>query len=112
MEQEHRCTKKSEIEHIKEDINDIKSIQKEQGKEMLSMRDSHTETKIYIRQIQESQNCMAKESKENQQSMLKAVQEIKDEPIKNFKYYKAVGWAFAITYILGTVFGAIKLLNL
>src|SRR5665648_126386 len=114
-----RCVMKSEIDHIKTDILDIRATAKEQSKDMLSMRDSHTETKIYIRQIQDSQVVMAKESKEsqaaqaketkdNQIAMMKAITEIKDEPIRNFKYYKMVGWAFAITYVLGTIFGIVK----
>ena len=102
------CTMKTEIDHIKADIIDIKLNAKEQSKDMLLMRDSHIETKFYIKQIQDSQEKMAKETKENQASMLKGIQEIKDEPIKNFKYYKMVGWAFAITYVLGTIFGIIK----
>jgi len=98
----------SEINHIKLDILDIRATAKEQSKDMLSMRDSHTETKIYIRQIQDSQALMSKETKDNQVAMMKALSEMKDEPIKNFKYYKMVGWAFAITYVLGTIFGILK----
>lgn len=136
-----RCVMKSEIDHIKTDILDIRATAKEQSKDMLSMRDSHTETKIYIRQIQDSQAVMAKETKDslslmaretkeslgvmakeskesqaaqaketkdNQIAMMKVITEIKDEPIRNFKYYKMVGWAFAITYVLGTIFGIVK----
>jgi len=108
MEGNHECSMRSEFEHIKLDILDIKATAKEQSKDMLSMRDSHTETKIYIKQIQDSQNLMSKETKDNQAIVMKALAEIKDEPIKNFKYYKMVGWAFAVTYVLGTIFGIIK----
>ena len=108
MTAEHVCSMRSEFEHIKSDILDIKATAKEQSKDMLSMRDSHTETKIYIRQIQDSQALMSKETKDNQAVVMKLLTDMKDEPIKNFKYYKMVGWAFAITYVLGTIFGIIK----
>lgn len=108
MSEDCRCTMSAEIDHIKLDIIDIKTTAKEQSRDMLSMRDSHTETKIYIRQIQDSQTLMSKETKDNQAIMMKALTDMKEEPVKNFKYYKMVGWVFAITYILGTIFGVVK----
>lgn len=119
MAEEYKCTMTAEIAHMKEDIleiksntkaelTEVKSTVKEMSKDIMSMRDSNIETKIFLRLIQESQTNMAKETKENQQTMMLGLQDIKDEPIKNFKYYKAVGLAFALTSILGTIFGAIK----
>ena len=108
MAEDCKCTMKSEIDRMRIDILDGKETAKEQSRDMLSMRDSHTETKIYIKQIQDSQSLMSKETKDNQAIMLKALEEMKDEPIKNFKYYKMVGWVFAITYVLGTVLGVVK----
>ena len=121
MADEYKCTMTAEIAHLKEDIVEIKSntkaeltevknTVKEMSKDILSMRDSNIETKIFLRLIQETQTSMAKETKENQSDMMKGIQEIREEPIKNFKYYKAVGIAFALTSIIGTVFGAIKML--
>ena len=105
---------KVEVDHIKSDIVDIKINAKEQGIAMLGMRDSNTETRIYINQIRESQNTMARETKEtialvaleakenqknltkeaksNQESTLEAiktlsttVQTMKDEPQNSWK---------------------------
>ena len=121
MAEEDSYAMKSEIAHMKEDIleiknntkaemTEVKNSVKEMSKDILSMRDSNIETKIFLRLIQESQTNMAKDAKESQASMIKGIQEIKDEPIKNFKYYKMVGIAFAITSVLGTIFGVIKIL--
>jgi len=112
MPGEHTCYQRSEFEHIKADILEIKSNVKEQNKDltekMLSMRDSHTETKIYIKQIQESQSAMSKKTEDNQALVMKALEDIRNEPIKNLKYYKMVGLGFIITYILDTVFGIVR----
>jgi len=115
---------KSDIDRLKSDVLDIKETAKEhakeQNKDMLSMRDSHTETRIYIRQIQDSQTLMAKETKEsqlalaketkeNQIAVMQAITEIKEEPAKNAKLYKVAGITFLITYILGSVLGLVKM---
>jgi predicted RNase H-like nuclease (RuvC/YqgF family) len=100
---------KTENEHIRADIVDLKADVKDLGKELNKMNESHIETKIFIRQIQESQSDMAKSTKENQDQMMKGIQDIRDEPIKNFKYYKMVGWAFAVTYFLGCLFSYIHM---
>ena len=103
-----RCIMKSEIEHMKSDILDGKLVAKEQSKDMLSMRDSHTETKIYIKQIQDSQSLMVKETRDNQAVMMKALSEIKEEPAKNAKQVRLAAWIFGITYVLGSILGMIK----
>ena len=108
---------KAEIEHIKSDIIDIKNTAKDQTKDMLSMRDSHTETRIYIRQIQDSQtatkdslNAMSKKAEDNQALTMKTLQEIQDEPKKEKKKKDFAIWVFAVTYGLGSLFGIIKTL--
>lgn len=117
------CSMKSEIEHMKADIVDIKLTAKEQNKDMLLMRDSHTETRIYIRQIQDSQNIMARETKEtiasvakdakeNQTATLKAIQEIKDAPHNSWKQM-SIAWKIGLgslimSYVAGTIFGFIR----
>lgn len=108
MAEDCRCIMKSEIDHIKLDIQDIRATAKEQSKDMLSMRDSHTETKIYIRQIQDSQALMSKETKDNQTEMMKALRGIKEEPVKNQKQVKMAAWIFGVTYVIGTVLGLMK----
>jgi len=114
---------KSDVDHMKVDINDIKATAKEQGNAMLSMRDSHTETRIYINQIRESQTTMAKEVKDNQENLSKdakenhkitmlAIQEIKDEKLNMWKQLSMAGKIAVITlivsYIGGTVFGILR----
>ena len=71
------------------------------------MRDSHTETRIYIRQIQDSQASMAKETKDNQAIMMKGIQDIKDEPHNLWKQMNIqvkVGIILLVaSYIFGTL---------
>jgi len=92
---------KSEIDYIKKDIVDIKTNAKEQAVAMATMRDSHVETKIYIKAIQDSQAQMAKDTKENQASMLKGIQEIKDKPAKDADRLKWLVIGFFIVNIVG-----------
>ena len=119
MTEDCRCVMKSDIDHMKSDILDIKATAKEQSKDMLSMRDSHTETKIYIKLIQDSQTAMsketkssltsmAKEAKDNQASTIKMLQDMKDEPKEEQKKKNFAIWVFSVTYVLGTIFGLVK----
>ena len=121
---------RSDIEHMKVDIIEIKANAKEQSIAMLSMRDSHTETKIYIKQIQESQNAMAKKTDDNQAlaskqaeavaqkaetaaqkaeasqiATMKAIQDIKDEPNNNWKKL-STAWKVAIISTVVTLLGS------
>lgn len=98
----------AEIQNIKSEIVDIKGNYKELSKEMTAMKESHIETKIYIKQIQESQAKMEKASTDNQERMLQGIQEIKDKPIKDYDRIKLAAYTFAVTYVLGTIFGLIK----
>ena len=95
------CTMKSEIEYIKKDIIDIKGNAKEQAAAMATMRDSHIETKIYIRNIQDSQAQMSKDTKENQANMIKGIQEIKEKPAKDAERIKWMLISFFIINIIG-----------
>ncbi len=126
MVEVHVCQMRSEFDHIKQDMLDmkatareqnfdVKEIIKEQGKDMLLMRDSHTETKIYIKQIQASQDAMSsenkasqKELKDNQALLMQGIQELKEEPAKAHKAKDMVVWTFAITWVLSNAFGLIK----
>jgi len=114
---------KTEVDHIKGDIVDIKINAKEQGIAMLSMRDSNTETRIYINQIRESQNTMAKETretiaivakdaKENQKATMEAIQTLKDAPHNSWKQmsmaWKIGAGMLIISYIVGSSFSLIK----
>lgn len=102
------CTMKSEFEHLKDDILELKGTNKELIKDISIMRESHMETKLYLKQIQESQSTMLKENKENQVNMISGIQELRDKPIKHYDQIKIGVWIFAITYVLGTVFGLMK----
>jgi len=114
---------RTEIEHIKSDIIDIKNNAKDLNKDVLEMRDSKIRTEIYLKQIQDSQNIMTKENKDrvdklseeakaNQVATTKTLQEIKDEPRNNWKQM-SMAWKIGIgmaviSYIGGTIFGLIK----
>jgi len=119
MPDDHVCVMKLEFDHIKSDMSDIRATAKEQSKDMLSMRDSHIETKIFIRQIQESQSNMAQETKDNQKEMkenqirmMESLQELKDKPVResaaSYKYYKVLLWGFGLTYVLGSLLSLVK----
>ena len=51
---EHECKMKERLNRIEGDIKELKDNDKEYSKDMSIMRESHTETKIYIKQIFES----------------------------------------------------------
>jgi len=115
MAEGHTCLMVLEFEHIKSEFMDVKSMAKEQGRDMLLMRDSHVETKLYIQQIQASQAAMAqetkdsqKEMKENQKEMMKGIQELRDEPGKSHKAKDMVIWTLIASWILSNAFGLIK----
>lgn len=99
----------AEIQNIKSEIVDIKGNYKELNKEMTAMKESHIETKIYIKQIQESQSKMEKASTDNQERMLQGIQEIKDKPIRDYDKIKIAVWIFAVTYVMGNIFGLMKI---
>lgn len=116
---------KAEIEHMKGDITEIKSGYKdliketslkysELSKDVSSMKESHMETKIYVRQIQESQSTMAKDAKNNQEKMLDGLQDLKDKPAKSWDAM-SIAWKIGlgmiiITYVMGCLATVAKML--
>jgi len=125
---------RSDVDHMKVDITDIKSTVKEQGVAMLSMRDAHIENKFYMKQIQENQATQsrdakdyqvtqaketkeyqvatAKEAKKNQESTMSAIQAMKDEKGNAWKQM-SMAWKIGIgmiiiSYVGGTIFGILK----
>lgn len=100
------------IDHCEKDICDLKNNDKDIYKEIAVIKESHIETKIYLRLIQESQADMAKNTKDNQETTLKNIQELKEKPIKDYDKIKIGIWIFAITYVMGNVFGVMKIFNI
>jgi len=107
---------KADLEHIKNDVSDLKCTVKEQGVAVLNLRDSHMETKFYIKSIQESQSKMATDTKKYQEDTMAALQLLKDA--RGTMWEKlSMAWKVAIvtvtasllvSYIWGTVFGIMK----
>lgn len=109
-----------EIEHMKNDIAEIKADAKEKNKEntkeMMDMRDSKIRTEIKLEEIQKSQKL----SDDNQTLMMQGIQDIKDKPFlawsKMSTAWKiATGVAvigFIVTYALGSYFGYIKMMGI
>jgi len=97
------CSMKAEIDYMKKDITDIKLNAKEQATAMATMRDSHIETKIYIKNIQDSQAQMSKDTKENQADMLRGIREIKEKPAKDAEKVKWMLISFFIINIIGII---------
>ena len=54
MEENCTCTMAETITHLKDEIADLKSNNKEYVRDMASLKESHTETKIYVKQIFDS----------------------------------------------------------
>jgi len=85
------------LTHLEKEVEEIKLNNKEISKDMTAIRESHLETKFYMKSMTESVH-----------EIMDAIKTIREEPIKNLKYYKVLGYGFAITYIMGTIFGVIK----
>jgi len=103
---------RTEIEHIKSDIIEIKQTMKEDNKEttkeMMGMRDSKIRTEIALENITKSQDALVK----TQETMLNGIQDLKDAPHNSWKQMSmawkiSVGMA-VISYVGGTLFGLIK----
>lgn len=97
------------MDHVEKDIADLKNNDKDIFKEMSLIKESHVEIMFYSKQIQESQSKTEKNSERNQEQVLKHIQDLKDKPIKNYEQIKIAIWIFAATYILGSIFGMIKI---
>ena len=97
------------FKRIEDDIVELKSNNKEMGKDMTAIKESHIETRIYMRQIQESQASQSKDSKD----IMQAIQNMKDEPRSVWKQMSLtwkIGAGLAIiSYIIGTIGGYVKM---
>jgi len=107
---------RADVEHIKNDVLDLKCTVKEQGVAVLNLRDSHLETKFYIKSIQESQSKMATDTKKYQEDTMAALQLLKDARGTMWEKLSmawkvtivTVSTSLLVSYIWGTVFGIMK----
>ena len=97
------------MDHAEKDICDLKSNDKDLFKEVTLIKESHIETKIYLKLIQESQAKQEKSSANNQELTLKSIEDLKNKPIKDYDRIKIAVYIFAATYIAGNIFGMIKI---
>lgn len=97
------------MDHVEKDICDLKNNDKDIYKEIAIVKESHIETKIYLRLIQESQAKQEKSTANNQEATLKSIEELKNKPIRDYDKIKIAVYIFAATYIAGNVFGMIKI---
>lgn len=115
MADQCECSMKSEFQHLKDDILDIKNTVKEDTKEttkeMMEMRDSKIRTEIALEAINKAQD----ETNTNQKAMLVLIQAIKNEP---FNIWKKMSWIWKTTiavaivnYIVTNALGYVKLFN-
>lgn len=95
--------------HAEADIIDLKCSDKDIYREMAIVKESHIETKIYLKQIQETQAKMERDSKASTEYMIQGLQDIKDRPIKDYDKIKIGIWLFVITYVMGNIFGLMKI---
>lgn len=115
MKEPCECSMKSEFEHLKDDILEIKNTVKEDAKEttkeMMGMRDSKIRTEIALEAIIKTQD----EANANQKAMLVLIQALKNEP---FNIWKKMSWVWKtavmvaiVNYIVTNAFGYVKLFN-
>lgn len=97
------------MDHVEKDICDLKNNDKDLFKEVTLIKESHIETKIYLKLIQESQSKQEKSTANNQEMTLKSIEDLKNKPIKNYEQIKIAVWIFAVTYVMGSVFGVMKI---
>ena len=97
------------MDHAEKDICDLKSNDKDLFKEVTLIKESHIETKIYLKLIQESQAKQEKSTSANQEATLQSIEDLKNKPIRNYDQIKIAVWIFIATYILGNVFGLVKI---
>jgi len=102
----------ADVAHIKNDIFDLKCTVKEQGTAVLTLRDSHMETKFDIKSIKDSQDKMAIDSKDRakatkdfQDSTLAALQLLKDAR-GNMWEKLSMTWKVAVIGVLVSLLGS------
>jgi hypothetical protein len=105
------------FKRIEDDIVELKINDKEMSRDVATIKESHIETKIYMKQIQESQVEMARKNKETQDAMMKGFEDITDKKDKDQAkkerergQIKIGAWIFAITYVLGCIFGFARMI--
>jgi hypothetical protein len=54
MAEVHECKMVDKIKYIEKDIKELKDNNREHSKDMANLKESHLETKIYVKQIFES----------------------------------------------------------
>lgn len=92
------------IQHIERDIEDLKRCDKDIIRDMTAMKESHIETKIYIRQIQESQNKLSA----NFEAIDTKLDMIKNQPQQEYSKVKWAAVTFIVLYILSNILGFVK----
>jgi len=97
------------VDHMEKDIADLKNNDKDIFREMGIIKESYIEMKFYSKQTQEGQANMEKKSEINQELVLKSLQELRDKPVKNYDQIKMAVWIFIATYIIGNIFGLMKI---
>jgi len=97
------------VDHLEKDVCDLKSNDKDLFKDVALIKESHIETKIYLKLIQESQAKQEKSSATNQEQTLQSIEDLKNKPIKNYEQIKIAVWIFIATYIAGNIFGMMKI---
>lgn len=93
MVETHECKMKERLTYIENDIKELKDSSKEYSKNMSELKESHTETKIYVKQIFE---VLA--------SITATLKTITDKPSKRWEQVLTtiitVGVTMAITYVI------------
>ena len=96
-----------EIDHIKDDIIDLKNSDKERATALTQLRGNHIETKIYMRQIKEDQ----KKTNDGQVKIIDGLEDIKKKRAKN---QDKLTWAiilFIVSWVLGNVLSYLDFIN-
>jgi len=97
------------VDHLEKHVCDLENNDKDLFKDVALIKESHIETKIYLKLIQESQAKQEKSSANNQELTLKSIEDLKNKPIKDYDRIKIAVYIFAATYIAGNIFGMIKI---
>ena len=92
------------IEHLEKDVEELKICNKDIIRDVANMKESHIETKIYIRQIQESQNKLSA----NFDAIDTKLDVIKNQPQQEYTKVKWAAISFFVLYILSNVLGFVK----
>ena len=108
MAEKCECSMKTEFNHLKDDIIEIKNTVKEDAKEttkeMMGMRDSKIRTEIALEAIIKTQEATIL----SQNKMMGVVQEIKDTPYNAWKQMSVQLKVGVMLLIASYVFGTLK----